>query len=250
MHIQNFKCAHYKRSCLLIAECCKRTYPCRFCHDDNEDHKIDRYNTKEMICLICGTVQDAQRTCIKCKLEMADYFCDICKLWTENRENTFHCQYCNVCRHGKTKNYFHCMVCNACMDIRLKNNHSHIEDTLKSDCPICAEYLFISVKEVALMKCGHAMHVECYEYYIEKNYQCPICTRSTGDTSAYNTKVDIVLAGNSKLQKEAKKWRCDITCYDCNAVSNTKYRFLYNKCLSCNSYNTRLGEIFKTPRNG
>ena len=36
-------CAHYKRSCKIKAACCKRWYCCRICHDDDQDHQINRY---------------------------------------------------------------------------------------------------------------------------------------------------------------------------------------------------------------
>lgn len=35
-------CEHYERQCSIVAPCCGRGYPCRLCHDANEDHKVDR----------------------------------------------------------------------------------------------------------------------------------------------------------------------------------------------------------------
>lgn len=240
-------CKHYTRSCMLIAVCCKRTYPCRICHDENETHKIDRYSTKEMICLYCGTIQDVSQSCIKCKQIMASYYCSICKLWCSNGD-FFHCDKCNLCRIGKKENFFHCKVCNACMDIQLQNNHMHIENTLKSDCPICAEYLFTSVKEILFLKCGHSMHLECYDYYINRNFQCPICMKNMGDMKIYDQKVDYLLKETINIQKQKGIWFCDISCYDCRNESKTQYRYLFNKCENCKSYNTRLNEIHKNEK--
>ncbi|EJW03619.1 hypothetical protein EDEG_02050 [Edhazardia aedis USNM 41457] len=238
-------CKHYKRSCMLIAECCKKTYPCRFCHDENESHKIDRNSTKEIICLYCGTIQGISNLCKKCNNTFAEYFCDKCKLWTTPDEGVFHCDMCGICRVGLPDQVFHCDVCNACMDINLKENHVHIENNLKSDCPICAEYLFLSIREVLLLKCGHAMHMDCFDYYLKQNYQCPICQKSAGDTEIYNQKIEFILSHESKLQKNSKNWLCEISCYDCRKSSYTDYKYLFNKCHLCSSYNTRLGEIKK-----
>ena len=43
-------CKHYKRSCLLKCPDCDKFYPCRVCHDEHEDHKMDRSRVKEIKC--------------------------------------------------------------------------------------------------------------------------------------------------------------------------------------------------------
>ena len=50
-------CKHYQRKCKLVAKCCGQIYPCRFCHDDNADHKMDRYATEEVWCMGCEKKQ-------------------------------------------------------------------------------------------------------------------------------------------------------------------------------------------------
>ena len=35
-------CAHYPKGCQIFAPCCGKIYPCRLCHDEGEEHKIDR----------------------------------------------------------------------------------------------------------------------------------------------------------------------------------------------------------------
>ena len=39
-------CKHYARKVRLVAACCGAAHVCRFCHDESEDHTIDRYATK------------------------------------------------------------------------------------------------------------------------------------------------------------------------------------------------------------
>ena len=81
----------------------------------------------------------------------------------------------------------------SCYSVNLRDNHSCIENSMQHHCPICYEvflqpfpvlsslrnwipiftsshlhagsllqYLFDSLKDVAVMKCGHTMHRECY----------------------------------------------------------------------------------------
>ena len=39
---KTIKCNHYLRHNYIISPCCNKVYPCRLCHDTNENHKIDR----------------------------------------------------------------------------------------------------------------------------------------------------------------------------------------------------------------
>eukprot|EP00729_Bicosta_minor_P023641 gene23641-18474_t len=34
-------CDHYERGCQLLAPCCKKYYPCRRCHDDASDERME-----------------------------------------------------------------------------------------------------------------------------------------------------------------------------------------------------------------
>lgn len=50
----------------LQTPCCQEIYTCRFCHDENESHKVDRYAIKQLICSQCATVQRVRTTCLGC----------------------------------------------------------------------------------------------------------------------------------------------------------------------------------------
>jgi len=52
-HKNYLGCKHYSRKCKIVPACCNVPFPCRFCHDDNSDHAMDRYNTKKMQCMKC-----------------------------------------------------------------------------------------------------------------------------------------------------------------------------------------------------
>ncbi|CAG8623245.1 35734_t:CDS:2 [Racocetra persica] len=88
---QKFGCKHYQRGSKLQAECCKRLFTCRFCHDEKCDHKIDRQ-----------TIQPASKSCNNCKRELARYYCDKCKFWDDHPlRDIYHCDHCGICRQGR-----------------------------------------------------------------------------------------------------------------------------------------------------
>lgn len=236
-------CRHYSRKCSIVFDCCNKKYPCRLCHDIQEDHMIS-CSIKDICCNICGTQQTVSNKCIYCKTKFGNYFCHICKLWCSDGDY-YHCEHCKLCRVGPEKCYYHCMACDACLDIRLKNKHKHVENTLKSDCPICAEYLFTSPKDIMFLECGHSIHLECFMSYVERSLQCPVCMKSMIKPKKYYEKITNILKNTKNIQKEKETWTCEISCYDCCADTKTQYRYLFNKCNRCLSYNTRLNEIHK-----
>eukprot|EP01102_Stenamoeba_stenopodia_P014866 TRINITY_DN4_c0_g1_i1.p1 TRINITY_DN4_c0_g1~~TRINITY_DN4_c0_g1_i1.p1 ORF type:complete len:511 (-),score=85.66 TRINITY_DN4_c0_g1_i1:28-1560(-) len=233
-------CKHYHRGNKLQADCCKKWFTCRLCHDDEEDHKIDRYATKNMLCMRCNTVQRAAKTCINCKTDVAKYFCGKCKLWSDDPEKSiYHCDGCGVCRVGLGPgiDYFHCEKCCACLAITMKNSHRCIEQRLKCDCPICFDFMFDSTKEVIIMPCGHAIHRKCYKKHLETGYQCPVCLKSLGNMQESWAELDAQIM-SSKMPANYSNHRSHIFCNDCEKKSHTIYHWVGHKCQHCGSYNT------------
>lgn len=108
-----FGCEHYRRNVKLQCSTCNRWYTCRFCHDHVEDHELIRKDTKNMLCMFCGTAQRAGEACISCGVSAARYYCDICKLWNDDPDKSvYHCNDCGICRIGRGlgKDFFHCKV--------------------------------------------------------------------------------------------------------------------------------------------
>eukprot|EP00127_Corallochytrium_limacisporum_P007201 Clim_evm74s243 gene=Clim_evmTU74s243 len=241
-------CEHYMRNCQLRAKCCGKYYTCRLCHDEHEDHTMDRYATDEMRCMGCGLSQTPRATCrnTDCGMKMARYYCKICKLWDdEENKNIYHCDKCRLCRIGQGlgKDYFHCDTCNVCMSICLKNAHRCIERSLESDCPICGEYMFTSTRTVMFMQCGHCMHYNCYSHHIQNSYQCPLCLKSLGNMTRYFERLDEVMEAHP-MPPEFVRERSYVLCNDCERKSNCKYHFLYHRCAHCASYNTTTLKTF------
>jgi uncharacterized CHY-type Zn-finger protein len=106
-------CEHYKRNVKLQCSACNRWYTCRHCHDAAEDHLLNRKETKNMLCMLCGSAQKAAELCADCGVRAAWYYCSVCHLWDDDtNKSIYHCNDCGICRVGRGlgKDFFHCKV--------------------------------------------------------------------------------------------------------------------------------------------
>lgn len=118
-------CQHYRRNVKLQCFSCKKWYTCRFCHDDVEDHHLNRPKTENMLCMLCGHAQPAAQLCRNCGESTAQYYCSTCKLWdNDSNKSIYHCNDCGICRIGQGlgKDFFHCKV-------RRRNYYTPSDDT-------------------------------------------------------------------------------------------------------------------------
>ena len=69
---EHYGCKHYKRKARLVAPCCNKVYPCRFCHDEVETHELDRKTVNEVVCIACGHRQGILQTCTNCDIVLAE----------------------------------------------------------------------------------------------------------------------------------------------------------------------------------
>ena len=113
------------------------------------------------------------------------------------------------------------------------------EKAMDAYCPICHENLFSSATPVKELPCGHFMHSSCFAEYTQHRYTCPICSKSVGDLTLYFQMLDRLLLSET-MPAELRDRTQEIQCNDCSAHSVVKYHFVYHKCLSCGSYNTRV----------
>ncbi|KAK8086329.1 CHY zinc finger domain protein [Apiospora phragmitis] len=219
-------CEHYKRNVKSQCSTCSRWYVCRFCHDKDEDHEMIAKDTKNMLCMFCGTAQKAGEVCIVCAESAALYYCSTCKLWNNDPDKSiYHCGDCGICRIGRGlgKDFFHCKKCCACLAINLENDHS--------------DYMFNSPKPVCFMRCGHAMHRGCYEEHIRTAYKCPICSKSVVNMETQFRNLDIAIQ-MQPMPEKFQDTRAVVLCNDCSARTTTEYHWLGLKCAVCRSYNT------------
>ncbi|KAK6141323.1 hypothetical protein DH2020_024921 [Rehmannia glutinosa] len=243
-----YGCEHYRRRCKIRAPCCDQIFSCRHCHNEatstlsnpKERHELVRHDVKQVVCAVCDTEQQVAELCSNCGIKFGEYFCDICKFYDDDiTKEQFHCNDCGICRVGGRENFFHCPKCGSCYSVGLRNNHLCVEDSMKSHCPICYEFLFDSTKQTTILKCGHTMHVECYEeMFIQNQYRCPICSKSVLNMTRTWERLDQEIEATA--MPEEYRYEVQILCNDCNDTSKAFFHIFGHKCRHCNSYNTRV----------
>ena len=262
------QCSHYNRYTHQVSKCCKKVYPCRICHDEKEDHKINRHDIDYMKCIYCNCFQKVDSSCKnpECfKFNVSHkHFCKKCNLWSDNYDlllknlnsylitdiniskPTFHCDKCGICRLGRKEEHKHCDNCNMCLNIKLYNSHICKSNVKGQDCPICLRSLWNTPNETSqILKCGHYVHSGCFNQNLRSNnFYCPICKKSAVDLSDYWKLIDQVLE-TQQMPEEFQSWTADIYCNDCEKKTNTKYHFSYHKCQECGGYNTVIDNINK-----
>ena len=261
-------CSHYKRYTSILSKCCNKIYPCRICHDENEDHVINRHDIDYMKCDMCNCLQKISNSCKNPECfkynKNYNYFCKACNLCTNKKDknkvvinsiitntiNTdidiYHCNDCGICRLGKKDDYIHCNKCNLCLKKNIYDNHPCKLNAKEQNCPICLKSNWSTANmTVMLLECGHSVHSKCFQQTLASgNYSCPICKKSMVDMSNYWTMIDNMISSHV-MPDEYINWTSDIYCNDCLKKSNTRYHFTYHKCSNCNSFNTVVENINK-----
>ncbi|XP_033138265.1 E3 ubiquitin-protein ligase RZFP34 isoform X2 [Brassica rapa] len=244
-----FRCSHYRRRCKIRAPCCDEVFDCRHCHNEAKDslqteqllrHDLPRHDVSKLICSLCETEQDVQQNCSTCGVCMGKYFCSKCKFFDDDlSKKQYHCDDCGICRTGGKENFFHCKRCRCCYSKVLEDKHRCLEGALHHNCPVCFEYLFDSTRDITVLRCGHAMHLECTkDMGLHNRYTCPLCSKSICDMSSVWKKLDEEVAAYKipKVYEDKMVW---ILCNDCGSNTNVRFHLIAHKCSSCGSYNTR-----------
>lgn len=246
--MMGYGCQHYRRRCRIRAPCCNEVYDCRHCHNEAasmlrnpyDRHELERHEVKQVICSVCDTEQPVAQVCSNCGVNMGEYFCRICNFFDDDIEKgQFHCDDCGICRVGGRENFFHCTKCGSCYAVSLRDNHCCVENSMKHHCPICYEYLFDSLKDTTVMKCGHTIHYECFSELIKREkYCCPICSKSTIDMSSIWKEMDEEIE-HTVMPEDYRDRKVWILCNDCNDTTEVFFHIIGQKCRHCQSYNTR-----------
>ena len=120
----------------------------------------------------------------------------------------------------------------------MKNSHPCIQGKMKQDCPVCMEDMHTSVQGTTFLRCGHSMHVKCFNKYIKSNQiACPMCKKSIVDPKFYEQHIDLQIA-QMQMPEEYKDTKMVVMCNDCLKRSTVPFHILGGKCKHCRSYNT------------
>uniref|UniRef100_A0A7S2SN11 Uncharacterized protein n=1 Tax=Mucochytrium quahogii TaxID=96639 RepID=A0A7S2SN11_9STRA len=233
-------CKHYDRKCSIVAQCCGGTFSCRLCHDAKTDHEIERCATTEMVCRECKLRQPINAQCSnpECSWKNTRYYCEICRMWSDDEnKRVFHCEKCGLCRIGKREDFIHCDKCNLCLPPSLFRDHECVDSN--NNCAICGEFLQTSVVPVTLLRCGHALHSTCFTTAQRKHlFYCPLCRKSFVDPSEVPYQQYEQEIAACEMPEEFRGVIAEVSCNDCNKVSETPFHFMGHKCQHCNSFNT------------
>lgn len=231
-------CEHYVRRCSLIAPCCDKAYVCRHCHNDAESHEMDRHAVKEVVCNDCNCRQPVSQTCSNesCGIQFAAYFCAVCNFFDDRIErNYYHCDKCGICRVKGDNEFIHCDTCGTCVNAL---NHRCKAEQFHTDCPICLENLFHSVKPVHVPECGHPIHVHCMMNCMQQNRTgCPLCRKtmmSSESLKQHNESMDALI----RMFPIQETIMFAIRCNDCDFTGEVQYHPYGMKCGGCGGYNT------------
>lgn len=243
-------CTHYKRECLVECSKCSEFVECRLCHPE-----LDRFKIEKIKCKVCNKIQSPNRKCIEneCGVIFGIYFCDICNLWDSTEEKPkYHCYECGICRVGNRDDYRHCVKCGMCLLKTIFDDdtkHSCNEYSFKSKCSVCLEDMFSSTRSCQMLKCGHAMHGDCFNDYIQNDYRCPTCKKSIANMNPIFKRYDEILGNDERnnlllanLPDELKSKKVERYCNDCGKKSSVNFNpFGLYKCsnIECGSYNTQ-----------
>lgn len=226
-------CQHYDRNCRIFTSCCKKYFACHQCHNESSDHEIKAIDIKWMKCNFCNKVQRLSLDCIRCKVELADNYCDICKLHLSN--DYYHCGMCKRCIYDPDGVMSHCNFCDIC---RVDELHHHsIKNTLKENCPICLVGPILDAPDYyKILPCGHSMHLECYNPFIKRGARCPLCRKTVmkDEFEDMQKRLEVAMV---PMPLEYFK-RVNIHCVDCASDTKINFHFAGLECPNCNSFNT------------
>ncbi|XP_013398603.1 RING finger and CHY zinc finger domain-containing protein 1 isoform X1 [Lingula anatina] len=235
---KNLGCEHYRRKCAFITPCCNKIYTCRVCHDEAEQHQIQRKDVRKVKCLKCAEQQPVASNCRQCMVQFGKYFCQVCNLFDDQDKKQFHCDACGICRVGGRDNFFHCLKCDMCLHVGLRESHKCVENASKSNCPVCLELLHTSRESVCMPPCGHPIHETCMNGMLKTgNYACPTCAQCLVDMKGVWEHLDEEIAA-TPMPDEYKDYNVQILCRDCHEESRVLFHVLGLKCAACGSYNT------------
>jgi RING finger/CHY zinc finger protein 1 len=233
-----FSCPHYKRKCRLLAPCCDRIYHCRFCHDEAEDHLLDRETVRQVQCLGCRLRQPVGENCAHCGLRFGEYSCLDCRLFDDEDKEQYHCPDCRVCRVGGRGNGFHCHGCDMCLPAKFRGAHSCVENASRVNCPVCQEDLHTSRQPSHIPPCHHLIHIDCFHQMVDNDlYACPTCGKAMMDMANVWKDMDKEIL-DTPMPEEYRDLYAGMQCKDCGHCGTSAFHLVGLKCGGCGGYNT------------
>ena len=247
-------CKHYRRGCYIRAACCGRVYPCRLCHDQAEDHEIDRFAPKQIVSAHCHRLQGLSNHCTNpaCAADPdfgTVHYCLPCRIWSSDpAKPMFHCDKCRLCRVGTPETTRHCDTCGCCYNAAAFEGHTCHANRLSGMCPVCQRQLFGSTVPAMFLDCGHAIHSTCYTRMLRTgNVCCPLCKKYMVSMRDYDLQIKLDIA-TTPMPPPYNAWVSEIDCNECGKKSVVPFSICGHICPHCDTANTAvLAKRERTP---
>ncbi|KAH0574298.1 CHY zinc finger domain-containing protein [Spironucleus salmonicida] len=236
-------CTHYLRNCSKQCFDCKKIYPCRLCHDDNEDHELPREKTEFFSCNICLKLTKPGITCELCNTKFGEFYCDICKLvcgiGPEAKPN-YHCSGCGCCMVGIQAENTHCEICESCYPSSFIKEHKCLQEI--GNCVVCLGTLKKSIYGAIVLNCNHGLHEHCYDELMAQGlFSCPVCRRFLpveGDVDFVKSHFKKIYLKTFQIGRKA----LTVQCNDCmTKFSAFEHPEIYY-CNTCDNFNCQIIE--------
>ncbi|KAI4289618.1 MAG: hypothetical protein L6R35_001112 [Caloplaca aegaea] len=127
-------CPHYRRNIKLQCSACSRWHTCRFCHDEVEDHSLNRRETKSMLCI---------RETHRCIERSTDCDCPICGEYMFTSPQTVVFMGCghsihHRCYYEHMKRSYRCPICSRSI-VNMEMQFRQLEHAIESQ-PMPTEF--------------------------------------------------------------------------------------------------------------
>ncbi|ONL98038.1 E3 ubiquitin-protein ligase MIEL1 [Zea mays] len=137
---------------------------------------------------------------------------------------------CLVCdtEQPVDKEQFHCDDCGICRCVRAS-------PLVTSAAAVGArQYLFDSLRETSVLRCGHTMHLQCFHEMLKHDkFSCPICATPIFDMDKFFKALDAEM--EASYLYTGKGW---VVCNDCRDTTQVFSGMAGHKCCHCQSHNT------------
>ncbi|GJN31465.1 hypothetical protein PR202_gb19865 [Eleusine coracana subsp. coracana] len=217
-------CKHYRRRCRIRAPCCNDVFHCRHCHNESTVRPL----------LLSSTLWD-QLLCFSCYLPSRVVLVPGPGDWIGSRMTGTSST--GTPSNRLTRSTIIAKIvasAGSCYSTTLRDKHYCIENSMKNNCPICYEYMFDSLRETSVLRCGHTMHLQCFHEMLKHDkFSCPICSTSIFDMDKFMRALDAEMEESYSYM--GKGW---IVCNDCRDTTQVYSGIAGHKCCHCQSYNT------------
>jgi RING finger and CHY zinc finger domain-containing protein 1 len=132
----------------------------------------------------------------------------------------------------------HCFTCGYC--IPNSQPHKCLKDVATSPCPVCLEELLYSTKGYISLKCGHIIHLKCWNRL--KSINCPTCGMANFNMDDNHKRIieAQIAAEAAALPESLKNRKTRVICNECLfKTEEADFNFVAIKCGKCGSYNTK-----------